>query len=134
MEFIGSGTLNNLGVEYNPASPSTAAQWILTGYPDANLAGTPGAPADAAAQAAARTAGYVLLPENVANRVPAYFLFGLNGAYTFSNIPGIKGLQLYTQVNNVFNRSPPFTGGTTSNPIFYDELGLAYRAGFRMTF
>ncbi|HEY1898763.1 MAG TPA: TonB-dependent receptor [Steroidobacteraceae bacterium] len=134
MLFIGSGTLNNLGVFYNPANPSTAAQWILTGYPDANLAGTPGAPADAAAQAAARTAGAVLLPENLANRVPSYFEFGLNAAYTFDKIPGLKGLQLFTQVNNLLNKSPPFTGGTTSNPIFYDQLGLAYRVGFRMTF
>jgi len=134
MVFIGSGALNNVGVVYNPANPSTEAQWILTSFPDAAKAGQPGAPADAAAQAQAKLAGITLLPANVANYVPAYFEFGLNAAYTFSNIPGIKGLQLYTQVNNVFNKSPPFTGGTTSNPIFYDELGLAYRAGFRMTF
>jgi outer membrane receptor protein involved in Fe transport len=134
MVFIGSGTLNNLGVEYNPTSPSTAAEWILTSYPDAAKAGTAGAPADAAAQAAAKLAGYVLLPANVANRVPGYFEFGLNAAYTFSHIPGLKGLQLYTQVNNLLNKSPPFTGSTTTNPIFYDQLGLAYRAGFRMTF
>jgi outer membrane receptor protein involved in Fe transport len=132
--FIAAGQLNNLGVVYNPADPSTLATWILTAYPDAAKAGTPGAPADAAAQAAAKLEGPVLLPANVANDVPAYFLFGLNAAYTFSNIPGVKGLQLYTQVNNVFNKAPPFTGGTTSNPIFYDELGLAYRVGFRMTF
>jgi iron complex outermembrane recepter protein len=134
MTFLSSGTLNNIGVVYNPANPSTLAEWILTAYPDAHLAGTAGAPADAAAQAAAQKIGYALLPANVANNVPAYFLFGLNAAYNFTNIPGIKGLQVYTQVNNVFNKSPPFTGGTTSNPIFYDELGLAYRVGFRMSF
>jgi iron complex outermembrane recepter protein len=134
MNFYGTGELNNLGVVYNPANPSTLAEWILTSYPDASKAGQPGAPADAAAQLAYRTAGITLLPENVANYVPAYFEFGLNVAYTFSNIPGIKGLQFYTQVNNLFNKAPPFTGGTTSEPIFYDELGLAYRVGFRMTF
>ncbi len=68
------------------------------------------------------------------NHVPAYFLVGLNAAYNFTNIPGIKGLQAYTQVNNLFNKTPPFTNGTTSYPIFYDQLGLAYRVGFRMTF
>jgi iron complex outermembrane receptor protein len=138
MVFIGSGELNNLGVVYNPANPSTLAQWILTSYPDASKAGQPGAPADAAAQLAYRTAGVALLPANVANYVPSYFLFGLNAAYTFDKIPGIKGLQVYTQVNNVFNRTPPFTASAAaqgySNPIFYDELGLAYRVGFRMTF
>jgi hypothetical protein len=129
MSFVGQGTLNNLGVVYNPANPSTLATWIITDYPDAG-----GTEADSAAQAAAKLKGYTLLPDNVANRVPSYFLFGLNAAYNFTNIPGVKGFQVYTQVSNLFNKVPPFTGGTTSNPIFYDELGLAYRVGFRMTF
>ena len=51
------------------------------------------------------------------------------------------GLQLFAQVNNVFNKKPPFTGGASNfgpsnayggtNPIFFDTLGLAYRLGFR---
>jgi outer membrane receptor protein involved in Fe transport len=81
-----------------------------------------------------------LLPIGLANRVPAYFLVGLNATYTFSNV--LKGLQVYTQVNNLFNKAPPFTGnaaasatgGTLSNPVFYDELGQAYRVGFRLSF
>jgi iron complex outermembrane recepter protein len=134
MIFIGPGAINNNAIEYNPANPSAEAQWVLTSFPDAAKAGLPGAPADAAAQALAKLAGVTLLPANVANYVPAYFEFGLNAAYTFSNIPGLKGLQLFTQVSNLFNKSPPFTGGTTSNPVFFDQLGLSYRAGFRMTF
>jgi outer membrane receptor protein involved in Fe transport len=134
MNFTGVGTLNNLGIEYNPNNPSTLATWYLTSFPDAALAGTPGAPADAAAQAAAKAQGLALLPANVANRVPAYFLFSLNGAYNFTNVPGLKGLQVFVTVNNLFNKSPPYTGGFTSNPVFFDTLGLSYRAGFRMTF
>jgi iron complex outermembrane receptor protein len=85
--------------------------------------------------------GYHLLP---GNDVPSYFLFNLNGTYTVPNVSALKGLQLFVQINNLFNKTPPITyggggfgpnsgiGGT--NPIFFDTLGLAYRVGFRMTF
>jgi len=76
------------------------------------------------------------------NHVGSYFVFGLNGAYSFDNIPDIKGLQVFTQVDNMLNRNPPFAatpggfntsyGGT--NPIFFDTLGSRYRVGFRMAF
>jgi iron complex outermembrane recepter protein len=141
MTVVGEGTINNLGVEYNPSNPSTLASWILAGYPDAN---NPAAP-DYAAQLKAKQSGLSLMPAGVANHVPAYFLFGLNAAYNFDNIPGIKGLQLFTQVNNVLNKAPPLGYGGNgvfgptvaapyTNPIFYDQLGLAYRVGFRLTF
>ncbi len=129
MRFVGVGTINNYGVEYNPAAPSTLANEILTAY---SAAANPGR--TAAQLAYDKAQGYSLLPANEPNRIPAYFLFGLNGSYTFTHIPGLTGLQLWTQVNNVFNRNPPYTGGTLSYPVFYDELGLAYRVGFRMTF
>jgi iron complex outermembrane recepter protein len=77
------------------------------------------------------------------NYVPSYFLFNLNGTYTFKDGPA-SGLSLFAQVNNVFNKQPPVTGGATAfgsgngnggtNPIFFDTLGLAYRIGFRYTF
>jgi iron complex outermembrane recepter protein len=141
MTFVGEGTINNLGVEYNPSNPSTLASWILGGYPDAT---NPAAP-DYAAQLKAKQSGLSLLPAGVANHVPSYFLFGLNAAYNFENIPGIKSLQLFTQVNNLLNKAPPLGyGGNGSfgptvavpytNAIFYDQLGLAYRVGFRLTF
>jgi outer membrane receptor protein involved in Fe transport len=78
------------------------------------------------------------------NYVPSYFVFGLNGTYSFENIAAVKGLQIYAQVDNVLNKTPPTTfgggafgvsngtGGT--NPVFFDTIGLAYRMGFRMTF
>ncbi|MGH8259693.1 MAG: TonB-dependent receptor domain-containing protein, partial [Steroidobacteraceae bacterium] len=77
------------------------------------------------------------------NYVPSYFLFNLNGTYTFQQA-ALNGLQLFVQVNNIFNKTPPFTGGATAfgpsnayggtNPIFFDTLGLAYRVGFRLSF
>jgi outer membrane receptor protein involved in Fe transport len=77
------------------------------------------------------------------NYVPSYFLFNLNGTYTFKEGPA-RGLQLFAHVNNVFNKQPPFTGGASAfgpansyggtNPIYFDALGLTYRIGFRMNF
>lgn len=78
------------------------------------------------------------------NHVPSYFLFGLNGTYQFQDFGPFKGLQLFAQINNLLNKTPPFavgggafgpgnaTGGT--NPIFFDTLGLSYRVGFRTRF
>jgi outer membrane receptor protein involved in Fe transport len=129
MTFVGPGKIGNYSVELNPAAPSVLATEVLTGYAVAkNPSRTP------AQLAADQLQGYSLLPAGLANRVPAYFEFGLNAAYNFTSIPGTKGLQLYTQVNNLFNKTPPFTNSTTSYPIFYDQLGLAYRVGFRLTF
>ncbi len=42
------------------------------------------------------------------NHVGSYFVFGRNGAYNLDSIPGIKGLQVFTQVDNMLNRNPPF--------------------------
>jgi outer membrane receptor protein involved in Fe transport len=79
------------------------------------------------------------------NYVPSYFLFGLNATYSVdTGSSSLKGLQLFAQVNNLFNKTPPFTGGENefgpansyggTNPIFFDVLGLSYRVGFRMSF
>ena len=99
---------------------------------------------DQGAAYAAALAGTNGLHPMADNHVPSYFLFNLNGTYSFENVQGMKGLQLFAQINNVFNRTPPFAvgggafgagnnyGGT--NPIFFDTLGLAWRAGFRLTF
>jgi hypothetical protein len=40
------------------------------------------------------------------NYVPSYFLFNLNGTYSFKDGPA-NGLQLFIQINNVFNKQPP---------------------------
>jgi len=84
--------------------------------------------------AAATVSALTLLPAGTTNHVPSYFLIGLNASYTINGIPGLKGLVLWGQVNNLLNRAPPFLGNTTSNPVFFDQLGQAYRVGFRMSF
>ena len=77
------------------------------------------------------------------NYVPAYFLLNLNARYAFQG-EALKGLQLFTEIHNVLNKQPPFTGGATAlgpsstyggtNPIFFDTLGTSIRAGFTYTF
>ena len=129
MNFVSHGTMDYLGL--TPSSP--LYNEILYG----TTTGKPGGPPISSALS---TYGYHLMPRNY---VPSYFLFNLNGAYTFKEGPA-TGLQLFVQVNNVFNKQPPFTGGATAfgpsnsyggtNPIFFDALGLAYRAGFRYNF
>lgn len=118
MRFVGSGKLNYAGV--TPDQPELY-QKVADGDP--SVAGY----------------GYVLLPFN---RVPSYFLFNLNATYSFYNIPGVQNLSFFAQVNNIFNRTPPFAsspgGFNTSyagtNPIYFDTLGLATRVGFRVKF
>jgi iron complex outermembrane receptor protein len=143
MSWVNSGRVNNDAVTQltNP----TLYGWVLNNFPDATLAGTPGAPADAQAQAQAKAqGGQILFPNSFTNHMPSYFLLGLNAAYSWDKIPGIKTLRIFAQVNNLLNRSPPYNyvGGSfigaflsyTTNPIFYDQLGLAYRVGIRMSF
>jgi iron complex outermembrane recepter protein len=122
MNFVSHGTMDYLGV--TPAS-GPIFQEVLTGN---NL------------PASLKNYGYHPMQRNY---VPSYFLFGLNGSYSFKDGPA-TGLTLYAQVNNLFNKQPPVTGGASAfgtgngnggtNPIFFDTLGLAYRVGLRYTF
>ncbi len=78
------------------------------------------------------------------NHVPSYYVVGLNTTYSFENLGGLKGAQVFVQISNLLNKTPPFAdggggfgpansyGGT--NPIFFDTFGLAWRAGFRLSF
>jgi iron complex outermembrane recepter protein len=133
MRFVGGGSLSYTGM--TQAENPTLYGWILAGFPDASNAAAP----DHAAQLYAKQYGWTAMPFN---HVGSYFVFGLNGAYSFDNIPGLKGLQVFTQVDNLLNRNPPFAsapGGFNSsyagtNPIYFDTLGLRYRLGFRMSF
>jgi outer membrane receptor protein involved in Fe transport len=121
MNFVSRGTRDYLGV--TPAA-GTLYNQVLTSTLPANLANY----------------GFHAMDDN---HVPSYFLFNLNGSYTFRE-GAANGLTLFTQVNNVFNKQPPLTGGASAfgpgngnggtNPIFFDTLGLAYRIGFRYTF
>jgi iron complex outermembrane recepter protein len=122
MNFVSNGVMDYSGV--TPAS-GPIFQEVLTGV---------GLPANLK---------YYGLHPMQKNYVPSYFLFNLNGTYSFREGPA-NGLSLFVQVNNVFNKQPPVTGGATqfgsgnnnggTNPIFFDTLGLAYRIGFRYTF
>jgi hypothetical protein len=46
------------------------------------------------------------------------------------------------QVNNVLNKQPPFAANVAffnntyagTNPLYFDTLGVAWRAGFRLSF
>ncbi len=136
MTWVGHGL-----IVANAVTPKDGVvyQWLITGFPDATSNLPPGvAPKpDSAAQQAAKAHNYTALPFNY---VPSYFLFGLNATYDFDHIPSLKGLQLFVQINNLLNRSPPITengfggaaGGT--NPAFFDVMGLAWRGGFRLSF
>lgn len=132
MSWVGHGLISA-----NALTPADGAayQELLVGFPDATTSMPLGAhpKADTAQQSALKAHNYTALPFN---SVPSYFLFGLNTAYNFQNVPNLKGLQVYLQVNNLFNKIPPLTEGGVggANPAFYDTLGLDYRAGFRMTF
>jgi iron complex outermembrane recepter protein len=120
MNFVSHGTQDYLGL--TPSSP--LFQQAATNTLPANL----------------QNYGYHLMQNN---SVPSYFLFNLNTTYAFKEGPA-TGLELFAQVNNVFNKRPPLTGGASpfgtgngnggTNPIFFDTLGLAYRVGFRYTF
>jgi iron complex outermembrane recepter protein len=122
MSFVSHGVMDYLGV--TPAQGAIYQQTIAGTLPPALAA-----------------LGLHPMPSNY---VPSYFLFGLNGTYSFDNVPSLKGLQLFVQINNIFNKTPPFTGGENlfgpanvyggTNPIFFDTMGLAWRAGFRINF
>jgi iron complex outermembrane recepter protein len=142
LTWIGEGSLNNQGLACSEAAlnnSSNPCNWVYNGFAVTGLT-----PSQTAQEAYMKALGYTILPMGVANRVPAYFLTGLNVTYTFANV--LQGLQLYTQVDNLFNKAPPMAassattgggfGGTayTTNPVFFDTLGQAFRVGFRLKF
>ncbi len=135
LSWVGSGIIGTNDVS------CTAAQFTTAGSPCQFLSvgiNGPGSTATAAQKAyyngAANVAPLTLLATGVTNHVPSYFLVGLNASYTLTKIPGLKGLQLWGQVNNLMNKAPPLANSPTSNPVFFDQLGQAYRVGFRLTF
>jgi len=137
----------NLSITWNKAGWSVTPGMNFVGHGLlTNEAITPGSPlyAEALANSTAliplSNYGYTVFstpgPDGRYNYVPAYFTFSMNVAYSFDNIPGIKSLQLFTQVNNLLNKEPPFANGSQggTNPVFYDTLGIDYRVGFRLAF
>jgi hypothetical protein len=69
------------------------------------------------------------------NWVKPYINFGLTGSYNLS-IASLKQFQVFGSINNLFDKSPPFTGGGISGATsqYHDTYGRAYRFGVRMQF
>jgi outer membrane receptor protein involved in Fe transport len=69
------------------------------------------------------------------NWVKPYFNFSLNGSYDL-RVGNMKQFQVFGSVNNLFDKSPPFTGGGLSGATaqYHDTMGRAYRMGVRMKF
>jgi outer membrane receptor protein involved in Fe transport len=69
------------------------------------------------------------------NRVDPYFNFSLNGSYNLK-IADMKQFQVFGSINNLFDKTPPFTGGGISGASsqYHDIMGRAYRMGVRMKF
>jgi outer membrane receptor protein involved in Fe transport len=69
------------------------------------------------------------------NRVKPYFNFALNGSYNLK-VGNMRQFQVYGSINNLFDKSPPFTGGGLSGASsqYHDTMGRAYRFGVRLRF
>ena len=61
--------------------------------------------------------------------------WSLNGSYNLK-VGDMKQFQVFGSVNNLFNKTPPFTGGGISGASaqFHDTMGRAYRMGVRLKF
>jgi outer membrane receptor protein involved in Fe transport len=69
------------------------------------------------------------------NSVKSYMTFALNGSYNLK-VAELKQFQVFGSIQNLFDKSPPFTGGGISGASaqYHDILGRAYRMGVRMKF
>jgi outer membrane receptor protein involved in Fe transport len=69
------------------------------------------------------------------NWVKPYFNFSLNGSYNLK-VADLKQFQVFGSINNLFDKSPPFTGGGLSGASaqYHDTMGRAYRMGVRLKF
>jgi outer membrane receptor protein involved in Fe transport len=69
------------------------------------------------------------------NWVKPYFNFALNGSYNM-NVANLKKFEVFGSINNLFDKTPPFTGGGISGASsqYHDTMGRAYRMGVRMSF
>ncbi|HEX2616240.1 MAG TPA: hypothetical protein VHL57_01795, partial [Flavobacteriales bacterium] len=69
------------------------------------------------------------------NWVKPYVNFSFNGSYNLK-VADMNQFQVWGTVSNLFDKSPPFTGGGISGATagFHDTLGRAYRMGVRMRF
>jgi outer membrane receptor protein involved in Fe transport len=91
---------------------------------------------DEPASPAYRNANNQLLYGSVDNnRIDPYLNFSLNGSYDLK-VATLRQFQVFGSVNNLFDKSPPFTGGGISGASaqYHDTLGRAWRVGVRLKF
>jgi hypothetical protein len=69
------------------------------------------------------------------NVVKPYVNFSLNGSYDL-HVGELKQFQVFGSISNLFDKTPPFTGGGISGATanYHDVLGRAYRMGVRLSF
>jgi outer membrane receptor protein involved in Fe transport len=80
-------------------------------------------------------AGQFLIGSVDDNHVKPYFNFSLNASYNLK-VADMKQFQVFGSINNLFDKTPPFTGGGVSgaSASYHDTMGRAYRAGVRLKF
>ncbi len=70
------------------------------------------------------------------NSVDDAFYLNWSGSYDFDRAEG-NSIQLFWVINNLLDKDPPIAPGGNAyptNPVFFDTLGLRYRAGVRIAF
>jgi outer membrane receptor protein involved in Fe transport len=69
------------------------------------------------------------------NRVKPYARFDINLSYNL-DVANMKQFRIFGAVNNVMDKSPPFTGGGISGATagYHDTLGRAFRLGLQAKF
>ena len=64
------------------------------------------------------------------NTVASAWYANLSGKYAILDASNRK-VEIFAGIDNLFDRQPPFLPGF-HNPIFFDNVGRYYRAGFRI--
>jgi outer membrane receptor protein involved in Fe transport len=88
----------------------------------------------------ARDDNYFSAPSNWVrlddNTVGSYTVFGLNANYRWENKGFAKTLDLWGNISNLLDRTPPIVGGGQggTNAVFFDTLGRYYKIGLRASF
>jgi len=69
------------------------------------------------------------------NNVKPYFNFSLNSSFDLK-VGNLRQFQVFGSINNLFDKSPPFTGGGLSGASaqYHDTMGRSYRFGARVRF
>ena len=69
------------------------------------------------------------------NYVKPYLTFSLSGSYDLK-IGDMKQVQVFGSINNLMDKSPPWSGGGISGASaqYHDIMGRAYRMGVRLKF